>query len=180
MKTQTKNVIATFFTLCLVLSTSLQSAKSITSSFSGLSLDLIQPPDLLNPGREATGTIKPNGVPKEPPSRVEAGESCIVDLTQTYTVTGTLSGMFEINFRIIVHGPCTEPPGTYDEEWIAYGIFSGILNNTQTDGKFTYIAKVGEGGNIDGKIVFGQGISGELKVKGNFKDGKLSYNGTID
>ena len=44
-------------------------------------------------------TIKPNGAPHKHPIRVEAGESCIVDLTQAYTITGTLSGSFEINLQ---------------------------------------------------------------------------------
>ena len=59
-------------------------------------------------------------------------------------------------------GRVHEPPGTHDEEWIAYGTFSGTINDIQTEGKFTYIATVREKGNVDGKIVFGQGITGEL------------------
>lgn len=180
MRKLVKNLVTIVFSLCLFISVSAQSAISTSLSTSKSTLEFLHPSLMSDSNREASGTIKPNGAPNEPPIRIEAGEACIVDLIQNYTVTGTLSGSFEINYRIIIHGPCTEPPGTFDEEWIAYGTFSGMVNNKQADGKFTYIAEVRESGNIDGKIVFGQGITGELNIMGNFKDGKLSYQGTIN
>ena len=88
-----------------------------------------------------SGTLVPKGPPISPPVRVEAGNNCIVDLVQTYSVTGTLSGIFEIDYRILVYGPCGVPPGTYDEEWIAYGIFDGYLAETTASGKFSYTAQ---------------------------------------
>lgn len=168
------------FSICVFVFIIVQSTES--AIFLSPELVLQLPPSPIRGGAnvKASGSIEPNGPPKIPPTRVEAGESCIVDLTQAYSVTGTLSGSFEINFRIIVHGPCSEPPGTYDEEWIAYGTFIGTVNNTETEGKFTYTAEVRESGNIDGKIIFGQGITGELNIEGNFKDGKLSYKGIIN
>ena len=129
---------------------------------------------------EVSGTIIPNGPPKSPPMRIEAGNDCIVDLIQNYTVNGPLSGTFDIDYRIIVHGPCTEPPGTYDEEWIAHGYFTGKINNLTSEGKFTYTAKVRENGSVNGKIVFGPGITGELDISGNFNEGQLSYKGIIN
>jgi hypothetical protein len=128
---------------------------------------------------EAEGTFAPAGPPLETPTRNEIGTGCIVELKQAYSVTGTLTGKFEIDFRILVYGPCGEPPGTYDEEWIASGSFIGNVNGLPGSGKFTYTAIVKVGGDVDGKIIFGDGIEGELIVKGNFKDRKLSYNGEI-
>lgn len=180
MKLQIKILILTTFSVFLFVSLSAQSAKNNTVSVSKSTQELSHPTWDAGAKSEASGTIKPNGHPVNPPVRVEAGKDCIVDLTQPYTISGTLSGSLEINYRIIVHGPCGEPPGTYNEEWIAYGTFTGNIKDTLAEGKFTYTAKVRESGNIDGEIVFGQGITGELKVKGNFKDGMLSYKGSIN
>ena len=58
--------------------------------------------------------------------------------------------------------------------------FNGTVDGKQKSGKFTYTANVKAGGVVEGKIIFGKGIDGELTVKGNFKDGKLSYNGLLN
>jgi hypothetical protein len=129
---------------------------------------------------EAEGTFEPAGPPLETPVKNDIGESCIVELKQPYKISGTLSGNLKIDYRILVYGPCGEPPGTYDEEWIAFGSFSGTVDGSPGSGKFTYTANVRTGGDVEGKIVFVQGIDGELTVKGNFKDGKLSYNGYLN
>ena len=124
-------------------------------------------------------TFRSSGPPTEAPIRKDVGKGCIVDLKQPYKISGMLSGNIEIDYRILVHGPCGKPPGTYDEDWIAFGSFSGTVNGKPGSGRFTYTAKVKAGGDVEGDIVFGQGIDGDLKVKGNFNDGRLSYEGYI-
>lgn len=128
----------------------------------------------------ATGYFSPNGAPSSAPNRTDGGGSCIVDLVQDYTVSGTLSGQFTIDYRIKVDGPCGAPLGTHDEDWIAHGTFSGTLNEVTLTSSFTYVAHVSAGGDVDGKMVFGQGLSGKLEVRGNFADGKLSYDGSLN
>jgi hypothetical protein len=130
-------------------------------------------------GIEASGTFSPSGPPQKKPDRIEAGKSCIIDLIQSYIISGTLSGKIEFNYRLLVKGPCGLPPGTFDEEWIAYGKFTGNVNDTTGSGNMSYTVKVKAGGEVNGIIVLGQGLNGELKVHGNFKDGKLSYKGQI-
>ncbi len=129
---------------------------------------------------EAEGTFVPAGPPLDTPVRNDIGKGCIVEIKLPYNITGTLTGNLEIDFRILVNGPCGEPAGTYDEEWIAFGSFSGTVDGSPGSGKFTYTADVKTGGDVDGKIVFGQGIDGELVVKGNFKNKRLSYYGHLD
>jgi quercetin dioxygenase-like cupin family protein len=126
-----------------------------------------------------SGVLKPTGPPSRRPIRTEAGESCIVDLTQSYTISGSISGTVVFNYRILVKGPCGSPLGTYDEEWIAFGEFDGKANDTIASGNMSYVATVKAGGAVDGQIVIGQGIEGELHVSGNFNDGKLSYKGLL-
>lgn len=127
-----------------------------------------------------SGTLTPAGPPVSAPTRTNAGASCIVDLTQRYTFSGTLSGTTEIDYRILVAGPCGAPPGTYAEEWIAHGEFKGEVRGSPAVGRFTYRAHVDVGGQVEGRMVFGQGMQGELEVWGNFSDGRLTYSGSLD
>jgi hypothetical protein len=129
------------------------------------------------PGPTAEGSLKPAGRPSEPPLRTDAGGACVVDLVQGYTLSGTLAGSATIDYRILVHGPCGPPPGTFPEEWIAHGQFSGTLSGTDTRASFTYVARVAKGGQVEGEIVLGSKLDGKLKVTGWFSDGRLSYSG---
>jgi hypothetical protein len=126
-----------------------------------------------------SGFFSPAGPPSAPPKRIDAGPYCIVDLNQAYRVTGTLSGTFNVNYRIKVDGPCGSPSGTYDEDWIAHGTFSGKWSGEDTAAKFTYVAHVSAGGMVEGKMTFRQGVQGELMVRGDFADGKLSYQSVV-
>jgi len=132
-----------------------------------------------NSTKNITGYIKPNGKPIKAPLRIDVGESCIIELTQGYSIAGDISGSIEMNYRIIVYGKCGSPPGTYDEEWIAYGNFKGTLKGEDTKAKLSYTATVKAGGDINGEIVFGQGLKAKLIITGNFSDGKLTYKGEI-
>lgn len=128
---------------------------------------------------KVSGVFSPDGPPSAPPKRIDTGQSCIVDLKQVYSVTGTLTGKFDIDYRIRVDGPCGSPMGTFDEDWIAYGTFSGMINGSNISTSFTYLAHVRPGGEVKGNMVFGQELSGELTVSGSFSEGELSYNGLL-
>lgn len=131
-------------------------------------------------GIRAAGALTPEDAPGEPPVRIDAGGSCVVDVKQSYTISGTLTGSVEVDFRILVAGPCGSPAGTFDEEWIAHGEFNGAMNGTAAEGRFNYVARVRAGGDVEGTIQFGQGLAGELTVHGNFGEGRLSYDGWVD
>lgn len=137
-------------------------------------------PEAAMRGIRAAGSLTPEGAPGEPLVRIDAGQSCVVDVKQSYTISGTLTGSVEVDFRILVAGPCGSPPGTFDEEWIAHGEFIGTMNGTAAAGRFDYVARVRAGGDVEGRIVLGQGLTGELTVHGNFGEGSLSYNGWVD
>lgn len=126
------------------------------------------------------GTFAPSGPPARPPVRVAAGDGCVVDLQQAYIVSGDLAGSARIDYRILVEGPCGPPPGTFAEEWIAHGTFTGTLNGTAASARLRYTARVQPGGEVDGRIVLGQGLAGELRVQGNFGDSRLSYSGRVE
>ena len=128
---------------------------------------------------DASGAFAPNGPPAVAPVRVDAGQGCVIDLTQAYTVTGTLSGTFAIDYRILSAGPCGSPAGTFDEEWIAHGTFTGTLNGAAVSGGLSYTATVTAGGDVEGTIILGPELEGELEVFGNFGDGTLTYEGWV-
>ena len=137
--------------------------------------DLAKPPD----GMEASGSFAPTGAPAELPVKIEVGKSCLVELKQSYSISGTLSGTMIIDYRILVYGPCGVPPGTFDEDWIAHGTFTGTANGSAVSGKLSYVARVQAGGNVEGRVSLGQGLEGELQVRGNFGDGRLAYTGWV-
>ncbi|MEJ2127991.1 MAG: hypothetical protein P8X81_04000 [Woeseiaceae bacterium] len=128
---------------------------------------------------QATGTFQPDGPPQQKPTRIDAGTGCIVDVRQAYIVKGTLAGSFDIDFRILVRGPCGRPLGTFAEEWIARGEFVGSLRGESISANFTYTATVEPGGEVSGLIVLGQGLDGELRVRGSFSAGELIYDGRL-
>jgi hypothetical protein len=128
---------------------------------------------------EASGTFAPAGPPSGKPARVAAGGACVIDLAQTYEVSGTLSGKLVADYRILVHGPCGAPPGKFDEEWIARGTFSGTYNGAAASATFWYTARVQAGGTVVGRMTLGDGLTGQLDVRGSFEDGHLSYAGSI-
>ncbi len=130
-------------------------------------------------GVAASGTFAPMGAPAAPPVKTNAGAGCVVELTKSYAITGTLSGVLEIDYRILVLGPCGSPPGTFDEDWIAHGTFVGTVNGADASGNLSYVAHVVAGGDIEGEIALGPGLSGSLDVRGNFADGELSYSGWV-
>lgn len=129
---------------------------------------------------DASGTFSPTGPPVHPPVRTDAGGACVVDLTQDYTVAGSLSGRFRITYRILVAGACGSPAGTFDEQWIAYGTFDGDQNGESTSGTLWYTARVRSGGSVDGRMVLRGGLEADLQISGAFADGKLSYEGTVE
>ena len=127
----------------------------------------------------ASGTIAPVGPPAVSPVRVDAGGACVVDLVQEYRIDGTLSGKLSVDYRILVAGPCGSPAGTYSEEWIAHGTFSGSARGEGVDATVLYTARVAAGGSVDGTMVVRGGVDGQLEVVGDFADQRLAYRGVL-
>lgn len=104
--------------------------------------------------------------------------SCIVELRQTYDISGSLTGVLNIDFRIAVMGPCGALPGTYEEYWIAHGRYDLKIQGSSLKGHLSYIADVKAGGDVQGKIDLAGGGAGTIKVEGDFQEG-MKYHGTI-
>lgn len=131
---------------------------------------------------EAIGIFEPAGPPPEQPVRLDVGGNCVIDLKQAYNISGTLTGSLEIDYRILVYGPCEVPPvvGKYNEVWIAHGMFTGTFNGATASGNLSYTAQVQAGGKVGGRMLFGGSLNGEIAVSGNFGDGELSYLGWMN
>jgi hypothetical protein len=145
-----------------------------------VALSLVGRPAALAGQVPASGGFAPDGPPDRPPVRVEAGGACVIDLVQRYTVDGALEGEFSIDYRILVAGPCGQPAGTFDEEWIAHGTFSGVALGRDATATLLYTARVSAGGFVSGTILLRGDVEGELEVRGRFADGRLSYSGELE
>ena len=138
-------------------------------------------PDISMP-TPARGTLTPAGPPLAP-TRVSAGGNCVIDLRQRYTLSGTLVGTAEIDYRILTYGPCPQgppAPGTYDETWIARGTFAGTVAGVEGSADFTYSATVQRGGLMEGRIQLGGRLRGALVVTGSMAAEALSYAGEVE
>jgi len=113
--------------------------------------------------------------PPQAPDRKAFGEHCIVELKQKYALSGDLTGTMEIDFRIYVAGPCGSPPGTFEEHWIAYGMYSV----SERAGSLVYLADVEAGGAVSGRLILAGELKGTLRVHGSFEDGRMSYSGNL-
>lgn len=137
-------------------------------------------PALLAGQVPASGAIAPAGPPERSPVRVDAGGACVVDLVQVYTIDGTLTGALSIDYRILVAGPCGSPAGTFDEEWIAHGTFSGTALGKEATAALLYTARVSAGGSVSGAITLRGGVEGRLEISGELADQRLSYRGVLE
>lgn len=108
---------------------------------------------------------------------MDAGGACVIDLVQDYVIDGALSGELSFDYRILVAGPCGSPAGTYEEEWIAYGTFSGTVDGRKATATLLYTADVRAGGTVKGSMILRGGVKGELEISGEFADRQLSYSG---
>ena len=134
--------------------------------------------------RGAETSVESSGrfIPNSPPTnvvRTEVGNNCIVDLDQSYDLSGTLVGSMKINFRIVIHGPCGSPPGTFYEEWIAHGEYSAMTSNLTLQGPLVYLATVEADGKVSGEIRLSGAAHGTLIVSGSFQDGFMEYSGRL-
>lgn len=127
-------------------------------------------------GVAVSGTFRPAAPPQEPVRRI-VGESCVVDLKQSYSVDGSFTGVMHIDFRIFVAGDCAQPPGTHDERWIAHGTFAVRSEGSEYSGTLIYLADVISGGAVSGSMTLAGELSAELEVEGTFEDGYMRYKG---
>lgn len=122
---------------------------------------------------EVSGSFLPNSPPVEP-IRTAFLDNCIIELDQSYDISGSM----KVNFRIAVRGPCGSPPGTFDESWIATGEYTARLEGIEVEGDLMYVAEVQAGGDVSGEIILTGEVSGTLAVKGNFEAG-MNYEGQL-
>ncbi len=134
----------------------------------------------LQPARtlEVTGVLRPQDRPQRL-SRSQIGDHCIVDLEQGYRLDGSLAGGMTLDFRIYVDGPCGEPPGTFDEHWIARGEYVVKLAESELEGALIYLADVEAGGRVEGTLILAEGLEGALEVEGRFAEGFMRYEGRL-
>ncbi len=126
----------------------------------------------------ASGSFQPGGTPISRQLK-ELGDLCVVDIEQRYVIDGTIIGTLLIDYRILIQGPCGTPPGTYEEQWIAYGSYEGEIAGDKVTGSLLYLAQVEAGGEIAGVVTLTGLVAGDLNVSGSFDEGKLSYVGKL-
>jgi len=70
--------------------------------------------------------------------RPASDATCLINLTATFSLTGTLQGSFTAPFAIVHHGACDQPAA---ETFVAHGTFSGdvVLGDVTRTGAFDFV-----------------------------------------
>ncbi len=93
----------------------------------------------------------------------EVGNTCIIELDATFNFQGTFEGAFDAHFRIVHHGPCSEPaPETFE----AQGTYEGTVEDISGTFDFNFQGSIDAEGNAEGQLVIQQGTSGLAHLRG--------------
>ena len=110
------------------------------------------------------------------------GHNCVLTVRGQLIFTGTIAGTTTGQTTALVLAPCadvaTTPPGTYRDVFKSPFTFTGTVAGQQVEATGVYKGGVDPGGNIDGQILFLQGLHGALQVNAVVAQGG-SYRGSV-
>lgn len=105
------------------------------------------------------------------------GQNCLLEVEGTLTFTGSIVGTGTGKTSALVFATCEEaattPPGTHPDVFRSVLTFEGTVNGEPATADVQYMGRVAEGGALDGRLVFSNGVSGVLDA-----DGVVAVGGT--
>jgi hypothetical protein len=97
------------------------------------------------------------------------GSRCLLTVSGTLTLAGTLLGTATGSTAAFEDAPCTDvaanPPGTFADVFRFTGTFSGTIAGRATAGALVYAGRTAPGGAIDAVMVVTGGLTGLLRVQ---------------
>lgn len=94
------------------------------------------------------------------------GQNCLLTVDGKLVFSGTIQGEAVGTTEALVFAPCSEamstPPGTYPDVFTSVLAFEGTIDGAPATANVLYMGGVEEGGAIDGRLVFANGVSGVL------------------
>ena len=96
------------------------------------------------------------------------GENCLLQVDGRLVFTGTIVGTANGHTSALEFAPCDQvalhPPGTFPDVFKSVATFEGTIAGQPAHSNLQYMGRVQVGGAIDGRLVFSNGVAGELDV----------------
>src|SRR5687768_3714415 len=96
------------------------------------------------------------------------GRNCLLQVKGELVFTGTIQGKGTGQTTALVFAPCsqvaTTPPGTFRDVFKSELTFEGTVDGRPARANVLYMGRVKPGGDIDGRLIFSNGVSGKLDV----------------
>ena len=94
------------------------------------------------------------------------GENCLLVVKGALLFSGTLEGTATGETSALVFAPCdvvaTTPPGTFPDVFKSELVFEGSVDGEPAQANVLYMGRVQPGGQIEGRLVFSNGVAGRL------------------
>jgi hypothetical protein len=96
------------------------------------------------------------------------GRNCLLQVSGRIVFHGTIEGTATGRTSALEFGPCAEvalnPPGTFPDVFKSVAAFTGTIAGQPAHSDLLYMGRVQQGGAIDGRFIFSNGVAGELDV----------------
>ena len=97
------------------------------------------------------------------------GSNCLLEVEGQLVFTGTIEGTATGRTSALVFASCadvaTSPPGTYPDVFKSELTFEGTVDGEPAEANVLYMGRVQVGGEIDGRLVFSNGVEGVLEAE---------------
>jgi hypothetical protein len=110
------------------------------------------------------------------------GSNCLLQVEGRLVFTGTIEGAATGQTSALVFAPCADvaasPPGTYPDVFKSELAFEGTVDGEPARANVLYMGRVQPGGQIEGRLVFSNGVQGRLEVEAQVAVGG-EYRGSV-
>jgi hypothetical protein len=117
---------------------------------------------------EATGAFAAN-VDFATLTLTPRGSNCLLEVEGELVFTGTIQGSAAGRTSALVFAPCeeagTNPPGTFADVFKSELEFEGTVDGLPASATLLYMGRVQPGGQIDGRLIFSNGVAGRLDAQ---------------
>ena len=112
------------------------------------------------------------------------GSNCLLEVEGRLVFTGTIEGTGVGQTSALVFAPCADvadvnnPPGTFPDVFKSELTFEGTVDGEPAQANVLYMGQVEPGGEIDGRLIFSNGVQGRLDVTARVAVGG-EYRGSV-
>jgi hypothetical protein len=112
------------------------------------------------------------------------GSNCLLEVEGRLEFSGTIEGTAVGQTSALVFAPCEDvgdlnnPPGTFPDVFKSELDFEGTVDGEPAEAKVLYMGQVEPPGDIEGRLIFSNGVQGQLDVTARVAVGG-DYRGSV-